>query len=145
MSRLHPQHHMDLHKMYRHMNDRRIYTPRFGSTVVKRAIKDAHVVSDMANNHGRMVVRTLLVFVDDHKNPDRLANVVFALNDNTTMVADVNSDGHIIGMTHYPISSRKHMPREFMYEVAGLVWDSFDPQFETYHTRAYARNLTCYE
>ena len=146
MSRLHPTYNMDLHVMDRQMNDKRINVPRCG-IATRGALVNATKLYDEFFAYGYECIRTLLVFVDNKKDPDRLACVVFALDNRKTIVAKVDDKGSFVEKSLYDVNTIKRLPREFMYEIAGEKYSNpcNDPQYDVYGgTKVYARNRTCY-
>ena len=146
MSRLHPTYNMDLHAMDRQMNDRRIHMQRCG-VATRGALINATKLYDEFFTYGYECVRTLLVFVDNKRDPDRLACVVFALDNGKTIVAKVDARGMFVEKSLYNVNTTKRLPRDFMYEIAGEKYSNTtnDPQYDVYGgTKVYARNRSCY-
>lgn len=145
MSRMHPQHHVPLHVLYEHVNDKRVKTPRC-SRATANAIKtaDAMVKTELAS-YGHECKRVLLVFVDDHAQPDYLACVVFSLGHGLTLVADVNDSGEFVAKSLHAVNTSKNLPRSFMYDIVHKnLGVASDFHREEYNTRVYARNRSCY-
>lgn len=132
---------MPLHTMYeKQITDRRIDVARCG-VPTREALANAATVCKRLG----AVNRVLLVFTDNKKSPEALACVVFSLVNGTTLVADVNARGEFVRLTRYAVNTRKRLPRDFMYEIAGEVYDNNgDPHYDAYHTKVYARNACCY-
>lgn len=151
MSRLSPTHHVPLHVMYDRMDDKRLKMSRCSTTTHKAILNADRLASHELRRFDRKCARMLLVFVDDHKEPDRLAYVLFALDDGTSIVAHVGKDGAFSSMSRHNIDARKSFPRLCMYELAGVNIDydhmcnDYYQDYEFLHTRVYARNRSCYK
>lgn len=127
------------HSLDKYATDYRVSIARCGLTT-RMAIKNADYIVRRVD-----CLRTLLVFVDNHKDTDRLACVVFGLSDNTTLVATVNSAGSFTKLVRYNKRTDKRVSQEWLYSILGFKYYKNDPQREKYHTRVYARNRNCYK
>ena len=146
MSRLAPQHHVPLHVLYDRMTDKRLAIHRC-SVAASNAVKSAdNLVNGELRRYGHECKRVMLVFVDDHKEPDRLACVVFSLAGGFSLVVDVDVKGNFGYKTLYAVETSRRLPEKLMYEFAGITPPStYDAEHEKYATRVYARNRTCYK
>ena len=132
--------------MYRRINDQTINTPRCGKACSNAIRNAARLSREEIVPYGHVVDRVLLVHVDDKKHADYLACIVFSLDNQHTLVAYVDGDGNITDKCLYGIRTAKRLPREFMYGLVGQKCEDYalDPNWEQYHIRVYARNLSCY-
>lgn len=146
MSRLSPQHHVPLHLMDERMTDRRIYMPRRFSAATLNAIRNAdNLANGELRRYGYECKRVMLVFVDDHENPDRIAAVTFSLSRSLTLTALVDAKGGLCEKTLHAVDTTARLKQSFMYELVGVPTPSAnDVDAERYQTKVYARNRSCY-